>query len=389
MLSFYEFFCGGGMARAGFGPGWRCLFANDFDPKKAEAYRANWPAAMLHEGDVRRLTAADLPETADLAWASFPCQDLSLAGGGAGLRGERSGAFWPFYQLMSDLREEGRAPKAIALENVAGMLTSRGGRDFLAIAEAFDALGYRFGALLIDARSFVPQSRPRLFFIACAEEIAPPERLLADGPEPRWLSSALLKARRSLPERLADRWVWWRLPEPDERRKRFSELILERPETVRWHRPEETARLLSMMNETNLAKVRRAKRARRRIVGALYKRTRIEDGAKVQRAEVRFDEIAGCLRTPAGGSSRQTILVVHGDSVRSRLLDAREAASLMGLSQGYRLPGNYNDAYHLVGDGVVVDVVRHLARHILEPLALEGEPAEPRQSGRALSRSAA
>ena len=177
-FSFYEFFCGGGMARAGFGSGWNCLFANDFDAKKAEAYRTNWPAAMLHEGDVRRLTTAELPGRADLAWASFPCQDLSLAGGGEGLRGERSGTFWPFYELMSGLREEGRAPKVIALENVAGMLSSRGGKDFRAVAEAFDALGYRFGAMMVDARNFVPQSRPRLFFIACAEEIAPPESLL-------------------------------------------------------------------------------------------------------------------------------------------------------------------------------------------------------------------
>jgi DNA (cytosine-5)-methyltransferase 1 len=107
----------------------------------------------------------------------------------------------------------------------------------------------------------------------------------------------------------------------------------------------------------------------RRSVGSVYRRTRPDEtGAKRQRAEVRFDEIAGCLRTPAGGSSRQTILVVDGKKIRSRLLSPREAARLMGLDESYRLPERYNEAYHVCGDGVCVPVVRHLAGRLLEPL---------------------
>ena len=81
-LAFYEFFAGGGMARLGLGAGWACRFANDFDPVKAATYRANFPDAgeHFHEGDVFALTGADLPGQADLAWASSPCQDFSLAG---------------------------------------------------------------------------------------------------------------------------------------------------------------------------------------------------------------------------------------------------------------------------------------------------------------------
>jgi len=87
--TYYEFFAGGGMARAGLGAGWRCLFANDFDRSKARAYADNWGAADFRLEDIHRLTAADLPGRADLAWASFPCQDLSLAGAGRGLEGAR------------------------------------------------------------------------------------------------------------------------------------------------------------------------------------------------------------------------------------------------------------------------------------------------------------
>lgn len=85
--SFYEFFAGGGMARAGLGSGWNCLFANDFDHKKGKVYRFNWGDNELMTADIWSLGTDDIPSTADLAWASFPCQDLSLAGGGAGPEG--------------------------------------------------------------------------------------------------------------------------------------------------------------------------------------------------------------------------------------------------------------------------------------------------------------
>jgi DNA (cytosine-5)-methyltransferase 1 len=123
------------------------------------------------------------------------------------------------------------------------------------------------------------------------------------------------------------------------------------------------------MSSINRAKVEAAKRAGRRMVGGIYKRTREDAEGRGVRAEVRFDDVAGCLRTPAGGSSRQTIIVVDGNVVRSRLISARETARLMGLPETYKLPKGYNEAYHLMGDGVAVPVVRFLAQHLLEPLA--------------------
>lgn len=83
MPTFYEFFAGGGMARAGLGPHWTPLFANDIDPKKAESYRLNWGGKELVLEDVAKVEPEQLPGRADLAWAPFPCQDLSLAGVGA------------------------------------------------------------------------------------------------------------------------------------------------------------------------------------------------------------------------------------------------------------------------------------------------------------------
>lgn len=370
MPDYYEFFAGGGMARAGLGTGWSCLFANDFDHKKSRTYRDNWGQdTPLKTDDVAAVKTADLPGAADLVWASFPCQDLSLAGAGAGLKGERSGTFWPFWTVMRALRKEGRAPSIIVLENVCGTLTSHGGKDFTAICDALRQADYRFGAMVIDAALFVPQSRPRLFIIAVRNDIAIPPALDASSRTIHWHTRTLVTAYNRLSQRSKDNWIWWAIPEPPRRNVNFADLTEDNPRSVPWHSREETKQLLSMMSAVNRAKVEAAKRSGRRMVGAIYKRTRHdENGYKVQRAEIRFDDVAGCLRTPAGGSSRQLIMVIEGAAVRSRLISSRETARLMGLPDDYRLPDNYNEAYHLTGDGVVVPVVRHLAEHVFEPL---------------------
>lgn len=365
MLNFYEFFAGGGMARIGLGQGWRCLFANDMDNRKASAYKANFDSAPeLKVGDVAAVSTADLPGAADLAWASFPCQDLSLAGNRGGLDAKRSGAFWPFWRLMQELALENRAPRLIVLENVCGALSSHDGNDFLAIAEAFAQAGYYFGAMVIDAVHFLPQSRPRLFIIGARADSSIPRGLRLSAPDPLWHPAAVREQIKRLPLNVRCRWIWWRLSSPPSRKTVFADVIEEHPQGVDWHTPEETRRLLGLMSEVNRAKVSLAQATGQRIVGGVYKRTR--NGK--QCAEVRFDDVAGCLRTPTGGSSRQTLLIVEGDRIRSRLLSPREAARLMGLPESYRLPIRYNEAYHLAGDGLAAPVVRYLAANIFEPL---------------------
>mgnify|MGYP000197492401 FL=1 len=363
---FYEFFAGGGLVRAALRGSWECLFANDFDRKKAKTYHRNWGDDELIVGDVRDIALTDLPAAADLAWASFPCQDLSLAGGGAGLAGERSGTFWPFWKLMQGLGNEQRAPRVIILENVCGTLTSHGGKDFAAIAAALAKEVYRTGALVMDAELFVPHSRPRLFVVGVRDELDLPDGVLTEEPNPLWHTASVRRAA----ERVAsDRWIWWNPPKPRRRRNAFLDLVEDDPESVSWQTAAETKKLIGMMSDLNREKLRQAQQSGERQVGTIYKRTRRDSsGRKVQRAEARFDGVAGCLRTPAGGSSRQLVIVVEGKTVRSRLISSRETARLMGLKDSYALPDNYNEAYHLTGDGVVVPVVRHLVTKIVEPI---------------------
>jgi DNA (cytosine-5)-methyltransferase 1 len=248
------------------------------------------------------------------------------------------------------------------------MLSSHQGRDFARIAAGFAECGYYFGALVIDAVRFVPQSRRRVFILGARENIPSPRRLFG-APDSRWHPRALVTAFERLDPRVASRGVWWSVPSPSGSKTAFADLIEDSPADVEWRSEAEINKLVSMMSRVNLAKVVAAQKTGRRIVGSIYKRTRLDEvGKKVQRAEVRFDDIAGCLRTPVGGSSRQSIILIEGDHIRSRLLSSREAARLMGLPDDFKLPRNYNEAYHLAGDGVEIPVVRHLAAHLIEPL---------------------
>lgn len=362
--TYYEFFAGGGMARAGLGEGWKCLLANDISEMKAAAYAENYGSDHLHVGDIYDLTAEKLPGQATLAWGSFPCQDLSLAGAGAGLQGDRSGCFWGFWKLIRGLNKEGRKPPLVVLENVYGALTSHEGADFEAIINAIVGEGYVAGAMVVDAVHFVPQSRPRLFIFGVSKEYHLPAELVETAPTPAWHPDALIRAYNRLPVRAKKSWVWFNPPTPKKKLKTLDDVIEHDPQGVKWHTAAETKRLLEMMAPLHREKVLKAQAVGRLTVGTIYRRTRLG----VQRAEVRFDGISGCLRTPSGGSSRQTIIVVEGPRIRTRLLSPREAARLMGLDDSYKLPSRYNDSYHVAGDGVVVPVVAFLARSVLEPV---------------------
>jgi DNA (cytosine-5)-methyltransferase 1 len=348
-LTFYEFFAGGGMARLGLGGAWRCLFANDFDPVKVATYRANFGDEDIHEGDVWKLLPADLPGQADLAWASSPCQDFSLAGARAGLAGGRSSAFFGFWRLIEALNTEGRAPRAIVIENVVGLLTSHGGKDFEALCGALAKEGYSFGALEIDAARFTPQSRPRVFVVASR---SPHPELTGDSP---FHTPAVRAAFERLPAELQSLWCWWRVPAPPIRNTDLAAIL---EDGAPWRSDADTNHLLDLMSPAHRARLTDGS------VGAVFRRTR----AAGQRAEVRTDGLAGCLRTPRGGSSRQSIVAARNGDVRSRLLTPREAARLMGLPESYQLPQRTTAALHIVGDGVAVPVVRWLAEQLLEPM---------------------
>lgn len=354
-FTFLEFFAGGGMARLGLGENWRCVFANDVDPMKCAAYRENFGGDDLIEESIADLDRDALPgDGADLAWASFPCQDLSLAGARGGMGAARSGLFFEFWRLMEGLRADDKAPKIIVLENVPGLLTSNCGRDFEHIMRLLQKAGYDTAAGVLDAAAFTPQSRQRLFIVGFATTLS---------------SHARRRAMRNTDapgfSTLED-WGAAQLPSPHAIRNTHLDDIIDWLHAD-WDSDAKTKTLIAQMTSLQRGRLDAIIASGARRAGAGFRRTRREHGKAVQRFEARFDGLAGCLRTPAGGSSRQILIAVEHGIVRTRLMSPREAARLMGLPENYILPDRQNAALKLCGDGVCAPVVRWLGEHVLEP----------------------
>lgn len=321
----------------------------------------------LIEGDIADLDPKHLRQPIDLYWASSPCQDLSLAGQRKGLQAERSGLFYAWMAHVADAAKHGFAPRILAFENVTGLITSGQGQDFQDVAAAFQKNGYRFGALEIDARWFLPQSRPRVFMIGLRKDIAIPSTLVLPTGEGPFHSPRLATYHAKLPSSLRKDWVWWNLSAPKEQAVSLTDIV-----DLNLH-PDldkvQVNRMFEMMDRPSQQRIEDACALGGLHIGTIYKRGRPDvQGHVRQRAEVRMDGLAGCLRTPGGGSSRQTLLIIQDGEIRMRLLSPREAVRLMGLDDSYRLPESVNEAYKLAGDGVAVPVVKHLNANLFVPL---------------------
>lgn len=356
------------MARAGLGDNWKCVLANDFDDIKVKCYGENWGSHDLIAGDIRTISPNNIPDNLDLAWASTPCQNFSSAGMGEGLLGSSSSVFTAWWELIQKKQASGTHPKIVVLENVRGLLKSRNGQDFRTVAESFGFNGYRFGVVVVDAIHFLPQSRPRIFLVAIRDDVAIPPHLLSLNPIQIWHPDDLMSALQHLPEDLRQRHIWWRLPSPPLKALTLFD-ILEHDASV-WHTPDQTKKLLDAMSLINIGKLKNAASLNSLVVGTLFRRMRPYEGKMRSFTEVRLDGIAGCLRASDGGSSRQMLIFIEGETIKTRHMTARESARLMGLPEHYSLPIAKTHAAKVVGDGVAIPVVKFLADSLLSPLAL-------------------
>lgn len=345
-----DFFAGSGLAAEALRPFFSLVWANDICEKKAATYRANHPARALKVSSISDVHGADLPD-AELSWASFPCQDLSLAGDMKGIDSPRSGLVWEWLRVMDEMEQP---PRIVVAENVVGLVSASRGKHYVALHEALSARGFRVGAVVLDAVRWIPQSRPRVFVIGVVSPSLP-DHLVSEGPT--WCHSSALKQV----SRCVEDFVWWTLPEPRATRVGLADLI---DYGAAAHSRENSQRNLQLIPPHHRTRMESIVNSRPAVFPG-YKRTR--EGRQV--LELRFDNVAGCLRTPEGGSSRQYVVIYKDGRFSTRLLTVQEAARLMGVRASYRILGSYNDGYKAMGDGVAVPAVRHLARHLLRPLA--------------------
>lgn len=361
--NFAEFFAGIGLMRMGLErQGWSLAFANDIEPQKYAMYADQFGAADQHFalGDVHQLTAEQLP-TVTLATASFPCNDLSLAGSRGGLSGKESSAFWGFMRLLDDLGM--RKPPLVLLENVTGFLSSRQGDDFTAALVALNELGYSVDTFILDAARFVPQSRQRLFVVGVLDrvqgvrETLKPYRFFEGDTRPKALANFIF----THPD---IRWKLRDLPALTTRQPQLMTILEDLPSTaLEWWSVERAAYLLSQMSARHRVVADAMIAGRKWSYGTVFRRVR--QGKSM--AELRTDGIAGCLRTPRGGSGRQILFKAGFGQYAVRLITPREAARLMGADD-YTITVPANQALFGFGDAVCVPVIEWIARHYLNPV---------------------
>lgn len=350
-----EFFAGIGLARLGLeSAGAQVVWANDFDPNKTVLYEAQFGAADNHyvEQDIATVTGDDVPDV-DIAWSSFPCTDLSLAGQRRGLNGgTQSSTFWQFTRIIEEMGD--RKPAVIALENVVGFATSHGGDDLAQAIKELNRLGYSVDVLTLDARRFVPQSRPRLFLIGALDA---PDDFGDPGSElrPDWLQTPF-----GDPTLMTHRAALEAPPAP--LTTGFSDLV---ERSGDWWDEARTRRFNDSLSPVQFERLEILRKADRVVYRTAYRRTR--NGVAVW--EVRPDDIAGCLRTARGGSSKQAVVRVGSGTVRVRWMTAREYARLMGAGEYNISTARTSQSLFGFGDAVCVPAVGWLAEHYLVPLA--------------------
>ena len=174
----HEFFAGSGLVAYGLKGMFAPVWANDISEQKAAVYEANFGSNHFKLGDIKDVKGTELP-FAHLSWASFPCQDLSLAGSIGGIHAERSGLVWEWLRVLDEM---GQKPKILLLENVAGLLSTHNGDNYRVLHMALVERGYDCGAIMLNASYFVPQSRPRVFIIAVIHGESIPKELFSDSP---------------------------------------------------------------------------------------------------------------------------------------------------------------------------------------------------------------
>lgn len=360
------------------GSGWQCVWANDISADKMSTYVENYGDDHFHLEDIWKVAAEPekiLPKDVFLYTASFPCTDLSVAGARAGLAGKESGTLNAVLQILEQKKLVNDLPKIVMLENVSGFLTSHGGKDVVDTVNTLSKLGFIVDIIELDAALFTPQSRPRIFLIAVAESIAANFMHVknADGFFDTWwqkfdeqpkLRSAKLKKIIASNEDL--HWGLLDIPLPEARKKTLEDIIESDipDDSSLWWPDDRKNHLFAQMNPAHRAKLQSMIDNSFFSYGTVFRRMR----AGVSMAEIRTDGIAGCLRTPRGGSSKQILVRAGNGGWGVRLLTPREYARLQGVRDSFVLPKNVNKGYFAMGDAVCVPAIEHLSKYVLIPI---------------------
>jgi DNA (cytosine-5)-methyltransferase 1 len=344
-FSFIDLFAGIGGTRLGFQrAGGRCVFTSEYDKYCVRTYQENFHPDHKVVGDIRAITISDdgilnrIPDH-DVLVAGFPCQPFSIAGvskknslGRAhGFECKTQGTL--FFDICEILRV--KRPTAFMLENVRNLRSHDRGNTFRVIIDSLHELGYEVDYEVIDAASWVPQHRERIFIVGFREATAFTMKMV-EVPERAPVLNTVLH------------------PEDGS----------ESPEGDFTTAPEGKVNAKYVLTK-HLWRYLRA-----------YKEKHEAAGNGFGFGLVTGSDVARTLsaRYYKDGSE---ILVSRGSRKTPRRLTPRECARLMGFPDNFRIPVSDTQAYKQFGNSVVVDVVESVAQ-AMRPYVLAAKSAAER-----------
>jgi len=324
-FKFIDLFAGIGGTRIAFeAAGGSCVFSSEWDKYAQKTYEANF--GEVPHGDIRTVKASEIPDH-DLLVAGFPCQPFSISGVSkknslgrpTGFKDPTQGTL--FFEIKRIL--EHKKPAAFLLENVKNLKSHDKGRTFAVILETLESLGYHVKYEIIDADSYVPQHRERIFiagfknFADCFKFSFPRQ---PDGPKP--IFRDILEKGASPRYTLSDK-LWQYLQDYAEKHRAAGNGF-----------------------GFGLTKLN----GRARTLSARY----YKDGSEI-------------LVPPIGGRRNP------------RRLTPQECANLMGfttLKPDFKIPVSDTQAYKQFGNSVVVPLVHAIAKQMVKCLSLENDSSE-------------
>ncbi len=294
--------------------GFNIVWANEMDAAACRTYRHNFPNANLIEGDIRKITASDIPNF-DVLTAGFPCQPFSIAGLQKGFKDRDGNLFFEITRII-----DAKRPSVVFLENVPNLMKHDDGKTFLVIFNGLAQFGYTVYYRVLASNDYgnLPQIRKRIYIVAIREDIA--DRL-------------------------------YQYPEPIELTLKSSDIInrsVKQHDIYYYTEGKMYDRLVAHMKDHK----------------AIY---RITD------TEVRWTKNQMCPTLTANMGTHKDRVHVVWDDYGIRKLTLRECLDLQGFPKEFYFPKTItiNDAYKQIGNTVSVPVIARLATKIKEVLMEE------------------
>ena len=288
--------------------GGKCVFSSEIDKYVAEIYKENF--GSLPEGDITKIDGKEVPDH-DILCAGFPCQPFSIAGKRLGFEDTRGTLFFDILRIIKD-----KKPKAIFLENVAGLKSHDGGKTLRVIEESLKMQGYCINWKIVNAKDIgIPQNRNRWYCVGVRKDLIGDRDFNFSFPTKK---SLMYTIDDILEKHVSDEYT-------------ISNIAKGNIDTY----------ITKFLNSNRYDK-------KHKIIASEIRKSR---------CNFRSDGISPCLTAKMGTGGNNIPVLVE----QNRKLTERECLRIMGFPESYYIKPKSYQSYKQIGNSVVIPAIKEIA----------------------------